>query len=177
MSLATPERIQGRKAIAAALGLTEISVWNLAALPVDPMPLWVLGGRVWVFGRYLREWDERRRDLRRIRMGIARSKSRPRPTLPVLAGREAIARKAGVSRRMIDRWAATETDPLPLIGRDERRERLPGGIVWIYDTALRDWIQRHNRPYTERSAELARRGETAGSDELDEPSEKKIGIS
>jgi hypothetical protein len=114
----------------AALGMSQRGVEKLARLPVDPLPLRLLGRSVWILSQYLEQWAERRADLRRVRRGA-------RPSLPVLVGRKAVAARAGVTVKQVERWSKLPFDPLPVRGRD-RRERLPGGMVWVYDAALRD---------------------------------------
>lgn len=134
-------RLSGLKEVAAALGHDVRWVERLARLPVDPLPLRLLGRSVWILSAYLAQWAERRADLRRVRAG-------GKPSLPVLVGRRAVAARAGVTVKQVERWAKLVDDPLPLRGRDPL-ERLPGGAVWVYDTALRDWLQRRDRPYSE----------------------------
>lgn len=134
-------RISGTKSVGAYLGIGKTQVEKLARLPVDPLPLRLLGRSVWILSAYLEQWDARRRDLRRVRRGA-------RPTLPVLVGRRAIAERAGTTVKQVERWSKLPADPLPVRGR-ARGERLPGGLVWIYDSALRDWLQRRDRPYSE----------------------------
>lgn len=143
-------RLSGIKAVASALDLSPRRIEQLASQPVDPLPLRLLGRTVWILSAYLEQWEARRRDLQRLH--AAKGAYLP-PSLPVLVGRAAIAARAGVTVKQIERWSSLDVDPLPILGRD-RRERLPGGSVWIYDTALRDWLQRRDRPYTQR----ARRG-------------------
>lgn len=140
-------RLTGLKEIGAHLGVNPRRVEQLAVQPEDPLPLRLLGRAVWILSDYLDQWEARRRDLQRLH---AARGAYERPSLPVLVGRRAIAARAGVTVKQVERWTRFPGDPLPMRGRD-RRERLPGGLVWIYDAALRDWLQRRDRPYSERA--------------------------
>jgi hypothetical protein len=143
------ERIAGLKGVGAVVGVAPETVIALASRPWDPLPLRRLEGSVWGWGPYIQDWDRRREDLDAWR----RRRPRGLPGLPFLAGWEAIAERvgAGVSVDTAARWARFQDRPLPVIGIDLPAERLIGddGLarVWIYQTALRDWLQGRDMPY------------------------------
>lgn len=170
----TDEALFGNKAIAAVLGVADedtVSAW--AALPWDPLPLrdWMGGTRAWA--PFVREWQARRADLAAWRTALTAWRARmpvhptdrwlelnpqPQPTLPIWVEWEEIA-AAFPTDRSVDtaqRAAEPRTDPLyrplPVVGAHRPDERLirPGGghrRVWIYRSALRDWIDSRDRPH------------------------------
>lgn len=62
-----------------------------------------------------------------------------RRALPRVTGREALCRAFGCDWRTILRYAAREHDPLPI--------HYSGDDVWIYQSALIDWVHAHDVPY------------------------------
>lgn len=58
---------------------------------------------------------------------------------PVLVGWKDIANKLGVTTRAARERAHRKDDPLPV--------RVSHRGVWIFFSALRDWVHRHDMPY------------------------------
>lgn len=163
------ERLVGKKAIAAHLGLaTEDTVDAWGALAVDPLPLRDWMGSVCAWVEYATEWQERRADLASWRKMISEWRARrpaepsdrwleapppPEPMLPIWVGWEQIV-DAFPADRSVDtaqRAAELHHRPLPVLGHMLPGDRLTraGGPprVWIYRSAHRDWIDWRDRPH------------------------------
>lgn len=149
------ERLIGNKAIAAALGVTDedtVTAWG--ALAVDPLPLRDWMGSVCGWPPYLADWKARRADLAAWRA----RRPQGEPGLAILVGWEAITEAFPTGRSLDTAQRAAEPrpedpsyHPLPVVGLHLPAERLtrPGGPprVWIYKSALRDWIDWRDRPH------------------------------
>jgi len=165
----TAERLIGLKSIAARLGVADedtVTAWG--ALPWDPLPLRDWMGSVCAWPPFLGEWEARRADLESWRRALTawqtsrpseptaawlRLHPSPEPTLPIWTGWEDIAASIGpgVAVDTAQRAAELQRQPLPVLGHMLPVERLAreGGPprVWIFRSALRDWIDSRDRPH------------------------------
>jgi hypothetical protein len=107
---------------------------NYAKLPCDPLPVRSFRGQAWCRSHRLDEWLARRND------GLLPNGTK----LFVVRGWADILDALGdASYRSAIRWSSGEADPMPIFGRG----KVGGdGSVWIYATALRDWMDRHDLP-------------------------------
>lgn len=89
-----------------------------------------------------------------------------RRALPRVTGRAALCRAFGCDWRTILRYAAREHDPLPL--------HYSGDDVWIYQSALIDWVHAHDVPYPVHAGRLEwLRGEKTTREEVTPPAPRK----
>jgi len=126
---ADPEIIETLKCIAAHLGVTETTALAYSRLNEDPLPMRMRRGICWARKGCLDEWKCRRSGgdgLLRIR------------------GWERICEALGKANKdTAIKWTKLEHDRLPVYGMGTTTRT---GHPWIYASALRDWLDRHDLP-------------------------------
>lgn len=125
--------VEGLGAIARHIGMYDRgTIESYATRNFDPLPLRLRGKSVRV--------REDRLDLWR-RRNAARKRRKRDADLPFVEGMPAVARAAGMTLEKAKRMANRANDPLPV-------EPAIKGRRWAYVSALQDWIDRADLPYS-----------------------------
>ena len=130
-------RLEATTRLYAGKELVPVSVntaTGYSRLSCDPLPVRTYCGEVWCKAHRIDEWLARRKG------GLLPDGS----SLTKVIGWADIRKPLGnISYRAAIRWATSDEDPLPVVGRGQHGG---DGSVWIYSTALRDWNDRHDLP-------------------------------